>query len=121
MRVTYDREADALALELREGRVSKDVKLAENVFAGYDRAGNLVEIQVLDVSKLEQPWISLEAAAKLLGKSTRTVLRWIEAGKISPPKVGRDYRFTAEMVQSLAGESEPEAPPARKRASSRRR
>lgn len=121
MKVSYDKEADAILLRFKEGRVSKDEKLAENVFAGYSREGELLEIQVLEVEAIEPAWISLEAAAKILGKSSRTLLRWIEAGKVNPPKVGRDYRFTAEMIQALAGEPEEEAPAPRRRASGRRR
>ncbi len=108
MKITYDKKADAMALVFRDARVSKDTKLGENVFAGFDRDGQLVEIQVLEASSIEQPWVTLEAAAKLLGKSTRTLLRWIEDGKIAPHKVGRDYRFSPAMVQQLAGEPEPE-------------
>ena len=119
VKITYDRKADAIALVFGEGRVARDEKLSENAYAGYSREGKLLEIQVLHVSELENPWISLEAAAKILGKSARTVMRWIEAGKVNPPKVGRDYRFTAEMVQALAGE-EPELVSTKKTASRRK-
>ena len=72
MRITFDKKADAISLLFREGRISKDVPISENVFAGYDREGNLIEVQILEASEMEQPWISLEAAAKIVGKSART-------------------------------------------------
>lgn len=120
MRITFDKKADALSLIFREGRISKDVPISENVFAGYDRKGELIEVQILEASEMEQPWLSLEAAAKVIGKSTRTLLRWIEAGEISPPKVGRDYRFSPQLIQSLGARvAEPEARPRRRQAKRR--
>ncbi|GEM_PF-790126 len=110
MRITFDKKADAISLIFREGRISKDVPISENVFAGYDRTGNLIEVQILEASEMEQPWLSLEAAAKVIGKSSRTLLRWIEAGEINPPKVGRDYRFSPQLIESLGTKvTEPEA------------
>ncbi len=106
MRITFDKKADAISLLFREGRVSKDVPISENVFAGYDREGNLIEVQILEASEMEQPWLSLEAAAKVIGKSARTLLRWIEAGEIKPPKVGRDYRFSPQLVARLGAKPE---------------
>jgi excisionase family DNA binding protein len=106
VRITFDKKADAISLIFREGRISKDVPISENVFAGYDRKGELIEVQILDASEIEQPWLSLEAAAKIIGKSTRTLLRWIEAGEINPPKVGREYRFSPQLLQSLGPKAE---------------
>jgi excisionase family DNA binding protein len=111
MKITYDKRADAILIRFKEGRVSRDAELSGNVFAGYSREGELLEIQILEVKAIEPAWISLEAAATILGKSTRTLLRWIDAGKVSPAKVGRDYRFTAEMVQALMGESDEQPQP----------
>ena len=102
MKISYDKKADAFSIELQEGRISKDVEIAKNVFAGFDREGNLLEIQLLEVSEMETPWLTLEAAAKYLNKSERTLLRWIRAGKIKPSKVGREYRLKAEDLKKLA-------------------
>lgn len=102
MQIKYDQKADALAIILKDERVSKDTQLSENVFAGYSRKGDLVEIQILDVSSMDKAWLSLAAAAKILGKSERTLLRWIEAGKIKPKKVGREYRITPKDLKKIA-------------------
>jgi uncharacterized protein YuzE len=64
MKICYDKKADAFSIALQEGRISKDAEIAKNVFAGFDREGNLLEIQLLEVSEMETPWFSLEAAAK---------------------------------------------------------
>ena len=102
MKINYDKKANAFSILLREGRVSKDVEVAKNVFAGFDREGNLLELQLLEVSEMETPWFTLEAAARYLSKSERTLLRWIRAGKIKPSKVGREYRLKPEDLKKLA-------------------
>ncbi len=102
MKIAYDKEADALAIIMKKGRISKDVEIAENVFAGFDRSGILIEIQILEVSKKEHPWFTLDAAAKYLDISERTLLRWIKSGKLKPSKVGREYRIKPESLKKIA-------------------
>ena len=101
MKITFDKKADALAIVFKEGRISKDDEVAKNVFAGFDRGGELVEIQILDISKADKPWFTVEAAAKYLNKSERTILRWIDSGKLRPKKVGREYRINPEDLEKL--------------------
>ena len=102
MKISYDKKADAFSLLLREGRISRDMEITEGIFAGFDRSGKLIEIQILDVSKLENPWMTLEAAAKYLAISQRTLLRWIQSGKLKPKKVGKEYRIKPEELKKLA-------------------
>ena len=102
MKITFDKKADALAIVFKVGRVSKDNEIAKNIFAGFDRGGELIEIQILDVSKADRPWFTVEAAAMYVNKSERTILRWIESGKLKPKKVGREYRITPEDLEKLA-------------------
>ena len=101
MKISFDKKADALAIVFKEGRVSRDDEIAKNVFAGFDRANELVEIQILDISKTDAPWFTVEAAARYLNKSERTILRWIESGKLKPKKVGREYRFSPTELEKL--------------------
>lgn len=91
-----------MSFEFRDGRISRDQKIAENVFAGFDREGNLLEIQILEISKKDAPWMTLESASKLLGKSERTLLMWIKEGKFKPKKVGREYRILPEDLKKIA-------------------
>lgn len=102
MKISYDKKADAFSFVFKEGRVSRDVEIAEGVFAGFDRSGSIIEIQILDVSKLENPWMTLEAAAKYLDVSQRTLLRWIQSGKLKPKKVGKEYRIKPEELKKVA-------------------
>jgi excisionase family DNA binding protein len=102
MKITYDKKADAMAIVLNDSRISKDMEIAPNVFAGFDRSGKLVEVQFLDISHSEAPWFTLEAAAKYLDISERTLLRWIKSGKLQPSKVGREYRIKPNDLKKLA-------------------
>ena len=102
MKISYDKKADALSIILNKGRISKDIEISENVFAGFDRSGQIVEVQFLEVSKTGRPWLTLEAAAKYLDKSERTLMRWIKAGKVKPKKVGREYRIDPRDLEKLA-------------------
>jgi excisionase family DNA binding protein len=98
MKITLDKEAEALSIVFREDRVSCDKEITPNVFAGFAPSGELVEIQILEVSKTDHPWFTLEAAAKYLNKSERTILRWIESRKLNSKRVGREYRIKLDEL-----------------------
>ena len=50
MRITYDREVDALYIRFKECAVTTK-HLAEGIAADYDAAGRLVGIEILDAMK----------------------------------------------------------------------
>ena len=50
MRITYDREVDALYVRFRETSVTTE-HLAEGIAADYDADGKLAGIEILDASK----------------------------------------------------------------------
>lgn len=49
MKITYDREADALYIRFRETTVTTE-HLAEGIAADYDADGRLAGIEILDAS-----------------------------------------------------------------------
>lgn len=102
MKITYDKRADAMSLIFQDSKISRDMEIAPNVYAGFDRSGALIEIQILEVSEAEAPWFTLEAAAKYLDVSERTLLRWIKDGKLRPSKVGREYRIKPSDLKKIA-------------------
>lgn len=51
MNVTYDREADALYIRLRDGDVAKTSDVEEGLTLDYDKAGDLLGIEILRASK----------------------------------------------------------------------
>lgn len=51
MRMRVDKEADALYLDLTQGRIESSEEVSPGVILDYDIHGNLVGIEILDASK----------------------------------------------------------------------
>jgi uncharacterized protein YuzE len=62
MKITYDQSADALCILLKKGKISRDQEISPNVFAGFARSGELIEIQILEIAENKRPWITVDAA-----------------------------------------------------------
>ena len=50
MKVIYDKETDTLSIILRQGTVSESDEVREGMILDYDKAGQLVSIELLDAS-----------------------------------------------------------------------
>lgn len=55
MKITYDKEADALYIEFRTGDFGKNKKIDDFTIIDYDKQGNMLGIELLDVSKRVPP------------------------------------------------------------------
>ena len=55
MKITYDPEADALYIMLRETKPGDSVDIEEGVTVDLDREGHITGIEVLDASKRLTP------------------------------------------------------------------
>lgn len=55
MKITYDREADALYIQLREVEVRDSLDVEEGVTVDLDRDGHTIGIEILDASKRLTP------------------------------------------------------------------
>jgi uncharacterized protein YuzE len=51
MEIEYDKEADAMYIELRKGEFAKNKKIDDLTIIDLDKDGNLLGIELLDVSK----------------------------------------------------------------------
>lgn len=51
MEINYDKEADALYIELRKGDFAKNKKIDDFTIIDLDKQGNILGIELLDVSK----------------------------------------------------------------------
>ncbi|GAB4308994.1 MAG: DUF2283 domain-containing protein [Candidatus Bipolaricaulota bacterium] len=51
MKAAYDPQTDTLTLELKSGPVAESDERKPGVIVDYDEEGNLVGIEILDVSK----------------------------------------------------------------------
>ncbi|MEK7170576.1 MAG: DUF2283 domain-containing protein [Patescibacteria group bacterium] len=47
MKITYDKEVDALNVTVRSGRVAKTVEVAPEVLLDVNKNGNLLHVEVL--------------------------------------------------------------------------
>jgi YD repeat-containing protein len=56
LKVIYDKETDTLSIILREGKVAESDEPRPGMILDYDRAGQLVSIELLDASEqVKQP------------------------------------------------------------------
>ena len=51
MKIEYDKEADALYIQLREANVDDNIDIEEGVTVDLDEKKHIVGIEILDVSK----------------------------------------------------------------------
>ena len=51
MKITYDPEADAMYIILREGKVSKTKEVDPNTILDYDETGNVIGVELLFVKE----------------------------------------------------------------------
>jgi len=51
MRIEYDREADALYIQMQEKYVAKTKEIEEGVLIDFDGENKLIGIEILDVTK----------------------------------------------------------------------
>ncbi len=55
---------------------------------------------------MEERYLSLAEACEVLGKSERTLYRWIKAGKLKAYKPGRDYEIPVSAIREMRERSE---------------
>mgnify|MGYP001563850250 CR=1 FL=1 len=51
MKITYDKEADAMYIEFSSEKFASDKKLDNNTIIDLDKNGNIIGIELLSVSK----------------------------------------------------------------------
>ncbi len=50
MKITYDKEVDALYIYFKKGKVARTLKIGTNVITDVDKKGNVIGLEVLDAS-----------------------------------------------------------------------
>ena len=55
MKIEYDREADALYIQLRDAKVDDNIDIEEGVTVDVDGEGHIIGVEVLDASKRLSP------------------------------------------------------------------
>lgn len=51
MEINYDKQADAIYIEFRKGEFAKNKKIDDFTIVDFDERGNILGIELLDVSK----------------------------------------------------------------------
>ena len=51
MKITYDKEADALYIKFRDGEFAKNKKIDDFTVIDFDEKGNILGIELLDASQ----------------------------------------------------------------------
>lgn len=69
MEINYDRDADALYIEFRKGDFAKNKKIDDVTIIDLDKQGNILGIELLDVSKR----IPLESLSEIHVKNVMLV------------------------------------------------
>lgn len=69
MKITFDKEADALYIELGSGEFASDKKIDNNTIIDLDENGNILGIELLNVSKrLSKDFLSKVSVENLIPK-----------------------------------------------------
>ena len=55
---------------------------------------------------MEERYLSLAEASEVLGKTDRTLYRWIKSGKLKAYKPGRDYEIPESAIREMREASE---------------
>ncbi len=51
MKITYDREGDAMNIKFQEGKYEISKEIAEGIIIDYTKTGKIIRIEILDASK----------------------------------------------------------------------
>lgn len=107
MRATYDKEADAMSIDLVPGGIrARTVKTtAPGILLHFDKAGHLIELEVIGASEylprteletLSSPaeWLTLSEAAKDSGLSMQTLKVQIHNKRLPGQKRGGIWMVT---------------------------
>jgi uncharacterized protein YuzE len=118
IRLTYDPEADALAIDLAPlSHAIGATKVARDAYAHLTPSGSVVSFEVLNASthvprealeRLPTPvdWLTLPEAARESGLAVSTLRNRILAGRLRAQKRGRDWLVAgSEIATYLANRS----------------
>ena len=86
LKIEYDKEADALYIQLREASVEDNIDIEEGVTVDLDEKKHIVGIEILDASKrLSLKDLVNITIENLPVEKVESVPIWIHDREISPP------------------------------------
>ncbi len=101
MRITYDKETDALAIDLADAAVEETRNIAPGVEVDFDSTGRVVAIEFIHPSKSydwdwsdfdkPDPYYTLADAAAMSDINPGTIRHQIQQGVLQDKKIGRSW------------------------------
>lgn len=104
MKVSFNRKADASYIKLSNKKIEKTVNVSDYCNVDIDLEGGVVGIELLFISQYMDDfkmWLDIENTAEYLDKSTITIRRWVQEGRIPYYKPGKEYRFVKEDLDEF--------------------
>ena len=98
MKVTYDKEADAMYVEFSRGKFAKNKRVDDLTILDLDKKGNVLGIVILDASKrIQASSISKLGAKRLKVRDIFGKLKW--KGSASSIMKGIDREFERRLMK----------------------
>jgi len=73
MKITYDKQADAIYLQFQEGKFSRNKEVDEGIILDIGKGNKILGIEILDASKRLQskklPYLNIQIPIQELGKT----------------------------------------------------
>lgn len=124
IRIRYDREADALAVQFRDGaRSRRTIRVTDTVYVDIDARGRVITVEVIDASA-QLPKASLDdlptaddeltlaEAARESGLTAGTLRVLLNRGRLAGRKRGRDWYVDATALVNYLESREASGRPA---------
>jgi len=108
MRLSIDRQADAAYIKISSKKINKTISVSNYCNIDVDEEGAIVGIELLFISEYMndfKTWLDLASAAEYLNKSSITIRRWIQDGKLPTYRIGREYSFIKEDLDAFVEKS----------------
>ena len=125
MKVTYDKNVDAMTILLANLDIEETRDIAPGVYVDYDADGRVVSLEILkasqkyDISDIEMqppnPYMSLSDAGRLYGLSPTTLRHQIGRGVLEGKKFGRNWMVRNDHMADYVRERSRKARKARAR------
>lgn len=123
MKITYDKNVDAMTILLANLDIEETRDIAPGVYVDYDADGRVVALEILkasqkyDLSDVEMqppdPYMSLSDAGRLFGLSPTTLRHQIARGVLKGKKFGRNWMVRNDHMAAYVRERSRKARKAR--------
>lgn len=104
MKISIDRQADACYIKLSNKHIDKTAYVSGSCNVDIDAEGKVVGIELLFISQYMDDfklWLDLESASEYLNKAPITIRRWVQEGKITYYRPGKEYLFVKEDLDDF--------------------